>query len=88
MDIERSFIHFLSLYVYIYFVSAEMAAAAGPKRTRQTYTRYQTLELEKVTTRTIEQRAKNEKIANKQSTVSPCLSILRLQIQTSDYQRA
>ena len=25
-----------------------MAAAAGPKRTRQTYTRYQTLELEKV----------------------------------------
>ena len=29
-------------------VSAEMAAAAGPKRTRQTYTRYQTLELEKV----------------------------------------
>ena len=30
------------------FVSAEMAAAAGPKRTRQTYTRYQTLELEKV----------------------------------------
>ena len=30
-------------------ISAEMAAAAGPKRTRQTYTRYQTLELEKVT---------------------------------------
>ena len=29
-------------------ISAEMAAAAGPKRTRQTYTRYQTLELEKV----------------------------------------
>ena len=25
-----------------------MAAATGPKRTRQTYTRYQTLELEKV----------------------------------------
>ena len=30
------------------FYLAEMAAAAGPKRTRQTYTRYQTLELEKV----------------------------------------
>ena len=28
--------------------AAEMAAATGPKRTRQTYTRYQTLELEKV----------------------------------------
>jgi len=27
--------------------TAEMAAATGPKRTRQTYTRYQTLELEK-----------------------------------------
>ena len=32
----------------IFFIPAEMAAAAGPKRTRQTYTRYQTLELEKV----------------------------------------
>ena len=37
-------IFFESCFIF----SAEMAAAAGPKRTRQTYTRYQTLELEKV----------------------------------------
>jgi hypothetical protein len=41
----------LSYYLlnFLYFFTAEMAAVtAGPKRTRQTYTRYQTLELEKV----------------------------------------
>merc|ERR1719410_2670003 len=36
-----------SYYPWMKNYTAEMAAAAGPKRTRQTYTRYQTLELEK-----------------------------------------
>ena len=40
---------FLRVYLDILFLG-ELAPAlsAGPKRTRQTYTRYQTLELEKV----------------------------------------
>ena len=40
---------YYSFILILIIFSAEMAAAAGPKRTRQTYTRYQTLELEKVT---------------------------------------
>ncbi len=38
----------LILFSFHFFIAEMAAVTAGPKRTRQTYTRYQTLELEKV----------------------------------------
>ena len=50
------------------------AVTAGPKRTRQTYTRYQTLELEKVIVKVkvkVKPRQEIEKVMVKVSKVKP-----------------